>query len=73
MAKEIIATLPGRVSHVSLNVGDRVLEDEEALVIEAFKMETPVFVPCDGTVKEVRVKAGDDVDEKQILAVIEEG
>jgi acetyl-CoA carboxylase biotin carboxyl carrier protein len=35
------------------------------------KMETPIFVPCDGVVKEVRVKDGDEVTENDILAVIE--
>ena len=72
MAQEIAATLPGKVSAVNINVGDKVEEDEEALVIEAMKMETPIFVPCDGTVKEVLVKKGDEVEENDLLAIIQE-
>jgi biotin carboxyl carrier protein len=35
-------------------------------------METPVFAPCDGVVKEVSVKEGDEVSENAVLAVIDE-
>jgi len=72
MAKEIVATLPGIVSQLSVNLGDRLEEDEEVLVIEAFKMETPIFAPCNGTVKEVRVKAGDKVEENDVLVIIDQ-
>lgn len=41
MAQEIVAALPGKVSAVNIKVGDKVEEDEEDLVIEAMKMETP--------------------------------
>ncbi|MBU0986511.1 MAG: acetyl-CoA carboxylase biotin carboxyl carrier protein subunit [Proteobacteria bacterium] len=71
MAHEILATLPGKVSQLNINVGDRVEADEEALLIELMKMETPILIPCNGIIKEVRVKAGDEVEENDILAVIE--
>jgi len=54
MAKEIVAPLAGRVIQLKIKSGDTVEADEEILVVEAMKMETPVFVPCDGT---IRVKA----------------
>ena len=41
------------------------------MVIEAMKMETPVYIPCDGTVKEIRVSVGDEVEEDDVLAVID--
>ena len=72
MAKNIVATLPGIVSQLNINVGDRVEEDEEALLVELMKTETPLFVPCDGTVKAIFVKQGDKVRENDILAVIYE-
>lgn len=71
MAEEILAPLAGKVVAVNIAVGDAVEEDEEALVIEAMKMETPVFIPCNGTVKEIRVKEGAEVEEDDVLAVIE--
>ena len=73
MEHVITAILPGKVAQLNINIGDRVEADEEVLVIEAFKMETPVFAPCDGTVKEVRVKEGDEVKEDEVLVVIDGG
>ena len=35
------------------------------------KMETPVFSPCDGTIKEIKVKEGDTVEEDDVLAIVE--
>lgn len=71
MAEKILAPLAGKIVKISLEIGRRVEEDEEAMIIEAMKMETPIFVPCDGTVKEIRVKEGDPVEEDDLLAVIE--
>ena len=34
-------------------------------------METPVFSPCDGTVKEIKVKKDDKVEEDDLLVIIE--
>lgn len=47
-------------------------EDDEILVLEAMKLETPVFSPCDGKIKEIKVKEGDAVEEDDLLAVIED-
>ncbi len=71
MAEKIQAPLAGKVVAVKIKAGDKVEEDDDAVVIEAMKMETEVFVPCDGTVKEVLVKVGDKVEEDDVLAVIE--
>ncbi len=46
-------------------------EDDEIMVLEAMKMETPVYSSADGTVKEIKVKPGDTVEEDDVLAVIE--
>jgi len=72
MAKEIVAPLAGKVFQLKIKSGDTVEADEEILVVEAMKMETPVFVPCDGIIREVRIKEGDEVAENDILAIIDE-
>ena len=72
MAQEMEAPLAGLVVEINIKVGDKVKEDDEALVLETMKMKTPVFVPCDGTVEEVRVREGDEVEEDDILAIIAE-
>ena len=67
---EILAPLSGKIIRIEIKVGATVKEDDEAFIIEAMKMETPINVPCDGVVKEIRVAEGDDVEADQVLAVI---
>ena len=71
MAPEILAPLAGKVLDVLVAVGDTVEADEETFIIEAMKMETPVFALCDGTLKEIRVNKDDIVNEDDVLAVID--
>jgi len=71
MSEEILAPLAGKIIKLNLEVGQSVEEDEEVLVIEAMKMETPVFAPCSGTVSAIKAKEGDSVEEDDVLAVID--
>ena len=71
MAQEVLAALSGNVWKVSVEVGDTVEEDDELFVVEALKMEIPVYSPCDGIVSEIRVKKGDAVEEDDVMAVID--
>ncbi len=73
LEQEITAPLAGKVLKIFLEVGAKVEEDDDALIIEAVKMETAVYAPCDGTVKEVRVEPGDHVEEDDVLAVLDAG
>ena len=41
------------------------------LVLEAMKMETVVYAPCDGQVTAIKVEVGDQVEEDDPLATIE--
>jgi len=71
MAQEVLAALAGDIWKISVAVGDAVEEDDEVFVVEALKMEIPVYAPCDGTILEIRVKKGDKVEEDDVLAVID--
>jgi len=71
VAEKIIAPLSGKIVNIYMEVNGKVEEDEEALVIETLKMENPVYVPCNGTVKEIKVAVGDTVEEDDVLAIIE--
>ena len=71
MAQEVRAPLAGNIFEVIVQVGSKVEEDDELLVIEALKMENTVYSPCGGTVKEVKVKKGDAVEDDALLMIIE--
>ena len=66
----IKAPMPGRVTHVSVAVGDAVAPGTPLLVIEAMKMENEFKAAGAGTVTEVRIQAGQAVNPGDVLIVI---
>ena len=68
---EILAPLAGKVWEVLVEVGSKVEEDDEVVVIEALKMENTVYATSAGTVKEIKVKKGDSVQDEDVLIVLE--
>lgn len=71
MSVDVKAPMPGKILEVLVNVGDQVAEDDELIMLEAMKMENPIYAPAGGTVKEIKVKANDSVDTEQLMMVIE--
>ena len=62
--------MPGAVLRVLKHVGDTVAENEEILVIEAMKMETPITSPVAGTLNSISVGQGDKVQSGQVMATV---
>ena len=54
-------------------VGDRVTEDEPLAEVEAEKVEETLESPASGTLVEIRVPAGDTVEVRTVVALIEVG
>ncbi len=67
---ELIAPIAGNVWKIHVAVGDTVEMDDEVIILEALKMETPIFSDEGGTITELKVKEGDAVNEGDVLAVI---
>jgi len=67
----IESPMAGKVWKVLVKVGDAIAEDDEVIILEALKMENPVFAPEDGVVKEILIKEGQQVEEGDILVVVE--
>jgi pyruvate carboxylase len=63
------APMPGVVSTLAVNEGKGVRAGDVLLSIEAMKMETALHAERDGTIAEVLVRAGDQVDAKDLLIV----
>jgi len=61
------APMPGVVSALSVATGQAVKAGDVLLSIEAMKMETALHAERDGTVAEVLVKTGDQIDAKDLL------
>ena len=68
---EIKARTPGRIIAVLVKEGDPVAARQTLAVLEAMKMEQPMFSREDGTVREVLVREGDFVRMGQVLLTVE--
>ena len=71
MTMEINAPMPGKIATIAISVGNQVKEEDEVIIMDAMKMEIPVYAPEAGIIKEIKVKVGDSVNEGQVLAVLE--
>ena len=71
-AGSLLAPMPGTVVRVLASTGDAVTAGAALVVLEAMKMEHTVAAPVDGVVGEMRVAPGDQVETRQVLAVVEE-
>jgi len=67
---ELESPINGKVWKILVAVGDKVQLDDELVILEALKMETPIYSEDSGTVSEIRVKEGDAVNEGDILVVV---
>lgn len=64
------APLPGVVTAINVNVGQKVKKGETVVVLEAMKMENNIAAECDGTVTSVCVAQGDSVMEGTVLVTV---
>ena len=71
MAEEVRAPMAGNIWDVVVKVGDSVEEDDELVIVEALKMENPVYAPCDGKVAQIHVQKGEQVEEDDLLVTLE--
>ncbi|MBA3035374.1 MAG: acetyl-CoA carboxylase biotin carboxyl carrier protein subunit [Desulfobacterium sp.] len=71
MSMEVRSPMQGSILEILVKEGDKVAEDDELLILEAMKMENPIYAPSSGTIKEIKVKKKDTVDVDQILIVLE--
>lgn len=63
----ITSPMPGLVFKILVSVGQKVTKDEQLIILEAMKMESPIYAPNAATVSAILVKEGDAVSEGQVL------
>jgi biotin carboxyl carrier protein len=71
MSVEVTAPLAGNVWKILVKAGDQVSFEDELIILEAMKMENPIYAPADGKVKEIRVSEGTKVEANTVLLVLE--
>jgi len=68
---QVGAPIPGAVSMLHVKPGEHVNKGDRLLVMEAMKMQTTVYAPITGSIKEVAVNARDTVEARDLLLSIE--
>ena len=64
---QVAAPIPGLIATLTASVGGKVAKGDKLLMLEAMKMQTTVYAPCDGVVAELHVALGDTVEAKDLL------
>jgi 3-methylcrotonyl-CoA carboxylase alpha subunit len=67
----VLAPMPGAVKTVRANGGQSVAKGDPLVVLEAMKMEHTLTAPRDGTIAEVTVAEGDQVEDGALLVRLE--
>lgn len=67
----VAAPMPGRIISLSVGEGESVKPGQTLGVMEAMKMETSLQAQVGGKIAEILVKAGDLVDAKDLIMVVE--
>ncbi len=71
MATEVRAEITANVWQVRTEVGAKVVEGDELVILESMKMEIPVMAPVAGTVTEIRVAPEDKIQEGDVVVVLD--
>lgn len=71
MSEEVTAPVSGNVWKILVKVGDAVQAEDELMILEAMKMENPIYATADGKIAAIKVAVGDAVESNQVLMVIE--
>ncbi|PQO37998.1 pyruvate carboxylase [Blastopirellula marina] len=65
--KQIGSSMPGMVVTIAVEPGEKVAKGQKLLSLEAMKMETTVYAEVEGTVEQVLVKPGSQVETGDLM------
>jgi pyruvate carboxylase len=65
--EQIGAPIPGLITALTATVGSKVAKGDKLATMEAMKMQTTIYAPCDGVVEEILAHLGDSVESKDLL------
>ena len=64
----MLSPLPGLVATVHVNTGDAVASGDPVVTLQSMKMEIPITAESDGTIAEILVSEGDEIDTGAVIA-----
>ena len=69
--KQVLSNMAGGVLEFLVKPGVQIGVDQDVVMLESMKMQIPVQSMVSGTVKSLKVKEGDFVDEGDVLIEVE--
>ena len=69
-SKTIVSPMPGKIITVMCSVGQTVKSGDVLILLEAMKMEQEIKAKTDGTVSDIKVSAGSNVQKDEVLIII---
>ncbi|HLH32003.1 MAG TPA: acetyl-CoA carboxylase biotin carboxyl carrier protein subunit [Terriglobia bacterium] len=70
-SSEVSAMMPGKLLRIEVQVGDSVTAKQPLAIMESMKMETALYAPKAGRVREIRCEPGQVLEMGQVIVVIE--
>ncbi len=68
--EKIVAPMPGKVMDIAVKVGDRVKHGDTLCNLEAMKMKSPIRSTVEGTIAQVLITEGQNVNHGDVLFVL---
>lgn len=68
MSAEVLSPLPGLVATVHVKAGDAIAAGDPVVTLQSMKMEIPITAESDGTIAEILVNEGDEIDTGAVIA-----
>jgi biotin carboxyl carrier protein len=68
MSAEVLSPLPGLVATVHVKTGDAVASGDPVVTLQSMKMEIPITAESAGTIAEILVSEGDEIDTGAVIA-----
>jgi acetyl-CoA/propionyl-CoA carboxylase biotin carboxyl carrier protein len=68
----IKAPMQSTVVKIAVSVGDKIVEGDQVIVLEAMKMEQSITSPRNGVIKEIKVSVGDTIASGSALLEFED-
>jgi biotin carboxyl carrier protein len=62
--------MPGLIVAIPVEEGQEIQSGDDLIILESMKMQNELKAPRDGTVNRIRVSAGDNVDQNQVLMTL---
>lgn len=64
---DYLSPMPGKISKISVTLGQKVKKGDVLVYLEAMKMEHPIKAKMDGEVQDINAAVGQQVDQNQLL------